>query len=113
MVAHQVLFVPRVLLHPLVVVYAFKHHLTKTIEVRQIGHLMIKEKFHEFTGLCCIVDLEIEILWSAEMFISDGQLSGENEKLRGEELTCVHLFTPYFTIKSLVMGADTFTIWCL
>jgi len=34
-------------------------------------------------------------------------------EMRGERLTIVQRFTPYFTIRPFVIGAETCVMWCL
>lgn len=91
MVPHQMLLIPRVLFHLFVIIHAFKHNLAEAVEFGQVSHLMIEQPTHESAGLGCIVDLF--------------NLAGA--EVRGKILTMVHRFTPYFTIRSFVIGAET------
>ena len=51
-------FVIRILFHLLVVLDAFKHHLTEAIEVGDIRHLTIVDFVHQHAGLSRVVNLE-------------------------------------------------------
>ena len=57
MVSHQMLLVPRILLHLLVIIRAFEHNLAEAVKVCQVGHLVVKEPAHEGARLDCVVDL--------------------------------------------------------
>lgn len=43
MIAYQVLLIPRILLHPLVVFKTLENHLTETVKVGNIAHLRVIE----------------------------------------------------------------------
>lgn len=46
MVTYKVFLVPRIFLHPLIILKTLKDDLTETIKVRNIGHLMVKKLRH-------------------------------------------------------------------
>lgn len=61
MISHQMLLVPWILLHPLVILDISKHGLAKTVIIRDVGELGVEELSHEGTGGTCIVDLYIPV----------------------------------------------------
>lgn len=68
-ITNQMLLVPGVLLHTLIILKTLEHDLAETVEVGDIGHLRIKQLSHQSTSLALIVDLR--------------RLSAENQKLMG------------------------------
>lgn len=61
MVAHQMLLVPRVFFHPLVVLQVPEQHLTEAVEIGDVGHLRIEKLAHQGTGRACVVYLAFPI----------------------------------------------------
>lgn len=53
----KVFFVPWILLHSFVVVYAVKHDLAKAVKVGQSRHLVVEEFGHQVPSFSCVVDL--------------------------------------------------------
>jgi hypothetical protein len=100
MISHEVLLVPRILLHHFVIIHILENHLAKTIKVGEVAHLVVEETVHQRPSPICIVYL-------IALFIRLMHTQATDES------TMVHRFTPYLTIRSLVIGADTLVIWCL
>lgn len=59
MITHEVFLVPWIFFHPLVTLKTLKDDLTKTIKVRNIGHLVVEELRHQGASSDGIVDLLI------------------------------------------------------
>ena len=97
-IIEQMFLVVRVIFHCLVVLHAFENHLTETIIVGNIRHLAIVNLVHQHAGLDRTVYLKAK-----SIFI-------EHDPKPLTEYTTVHRFTPYLTIRSLVMGAETLFI---
>lgn len=57
MVPSQMLLIPRILLHPLIILHTTKDDLAETVEVGDVGHLGVVELAHERAGGGCVVDL--------------------------------------------------------
>ena len=102
MIIHQMLLIPRILLHTLVVLNILETHLAETIEVGNVAHLRIEELGHQSAGGALVVNL-----LQLTRLACNSSLTPNNMDI---EFTCVHLLITYFTINPLVMGADTFTM---
>lgn len=50
-------FIPRIILHPLIVIHVLEHDLAEAVEVGQVGHLSVEEPAHERASLGGVVDL--------------------------------------------------------
>jgi hypothetical protein len=50
-ISNQMLSVPRIVLHPSIIVDALEYHLAETIVVGQIGHLGINQLAHQLASL--------------------------------------------------------------
>jgi len=57
MISCNLLFVPIIFPHALVVLNALKRHLAKAIEFCQIDHVLVKELSHGIAGLGRVVNL--------------------------------------------------------
>ena len=57
MILHQMLLVPRILLHALVVVYALENNLTEAVKVGDVAHLRVEELGHQGAGGALVVNL--------------------------------------------------------
>ena len=57
MIPHQMLLVPRIQLHPLIILDAPEHHLAEAVEVRHVGELRVVELRHERSRRTRVVDL--------------------------------------------------------
>lgn len=55
-ISHQMLFIPRIVLHLPVILDVLKHDLAETVEIGKIGHLWVDQAAHESAGLSCVVD---------------------------------------------------------
>ena len=97
-IIEQMFLVVRVLFHLLVVLHAFENHLTKAIIVGDIRHLAIVKVVHQHAGLDRVVYLKGNL---TSITLYPTSLT---------KRTTVHRFTPYLTIRSLVMGAETLFI---
>jgi hypothetical protein len=62
MVANQMLLVPRVLFHALIIFDTLKNHLTKAVKVRDVGHLRVEQLGHQRTSSTLIVNLNIKLV---------------------------------------------------
>lgn len=102
MVAYEVFLVERVLLDALVVLEAFEHNLAEAIEVRDITHLRIEELAHQCSRGFLVVDLMRLVV----SYCGGPSIGGVRDLC-----TCVQRLMPYLTIRSLVIGAETLTMW--
>lgn len=57
MIALQMLFIPRVLLHSLIIVHAVEHDLAEAVKVCELRHLVVKKPCHKAARLGSVVDL--------------------------------------------------------
>ena len=64
MIMHEMLLIPRVLLHALIVFDTLEHYLTETVKVGHIAHLRVEELRHQGTGSTLVVDLFLPSLVS-------------------------------------------------
>jgi hypothetical protein len=58
MIAGEMLLVPRILLHTLVVFNTLEDDLAKAVEIRHIGHLRVEKMWHQSTSGGLVVDLD-------------------------------------------------------
>lgn len=57
MIPHQMLLIPRIPLHPFIILHAPKHSLAETVEISHFGHLRVEKLGHEGAGGGCVVYL--------------------------------------------------------
>ena len=57
MIIHQMLLVPWILLHALVVLYALENNLTEAIEVGDVAHLRVEQLGHQGARGALVVNL--------------------------------------------------------
>ena len=57
MIIHQMLLIPRILLHTLVILNILKNNLAEAIEVRNIAHLRVEELGHQRARRALVMDL--------------------------------------------------------
>lgn len=58
MIPIQMLLIPRILLHGLVMFQALEDDLTEAVKVRDVAHLAVEELRHEGAGGGLVVDLQ-------------------------------------------------------
>ena len=103
MVTDQMLLVPWILLHALVVFHILEDDLAETVNVGKIAHLWIEKLCHQGARSFLVVDLLVGE-------VSRG-INALRDDVAAQWLTCVHRLIPYLTISPLVIGAETLTMW--
>jgi hypothetical protein len=69
MIADQMLLVPRIFLHALVIFQALKDHLTEAVKIGYIGHLRIVKLRHERACSDWSVDLLTMIVFRQRAYV--------------------------------------------
>ena len=62
MIIHQMLLIPWILLHALVVLYALEKNLAEAIEVGNVAHLRVEELGHQRARGALVVNLLVSFL---------------------------------------------------
>lgn len=80
MIIHQMLLVPRILLHLLVVVYALENDLAEAVKVGEVAHLRVEEFGHQGAGGAlvvnlCIFSISVQPCWSHHGYSSPVSIS--------------------------------------